>query len=170
MSLPVVPTESPNEKQHRAVIATSLNELVKFFNTIKSDAWTPVIRGSGMAGTYQIAVNGCRYTRMGRRVFLDVWVQFAAVVTGGGTGYMQITGLPFAKAASTFPIGTVHTSGLDFTTAGASLSLQFHTTTSSSILFIHENVDNTAGNDFPVSGVAANDIFYGSICYETDDL
>jgi hypothetical protein len=170
MPLPVVPLDSPNEKQHRTVIATSLNELVKFFNTIKSTtSWTPVIRGSGTAGTYEIASSTSTYSRIGRWVKLDFFITMAAAVTGGGTGYMQITGAPYTKAAGTFPIGSVYTSGLNFAAASPSLSLQFIAATATSTLFIHENVDNSAGNDFPVSGVAANNMLAGSILYETDD-
>jgi hypothetical protein len=134
-----------------------------------SGPWTAGVRGSGTAGTYEIGTQFCRYTRIGRRVWLDVYINFAGAVTGGGTGDLNVTGVPFAKVANTFPIGTLYTNGLDFTTSGASLTMQFSTTGASSTLFIKENVDNSAGNNLPISGVSASDTFYGSICYETDD-
>jgi hypothetical protein len=169
MPLPVVPLDSPNEKQHRTVIATSLNELVKFFNTIESGSWTPVVQGSGTAGTYEIASHLCRYSRIGRRVFLDVSITFAGAVTGGGTGYMQITGVPYAKSASTSPIGPAAVVGVDFTTAGASLSLSFITSAASSIVYIFETVDAAGGKSLPIAGIGASDAVIASICYETDD-
>lgn len=169
MPLPVVPPDSPHERQHRAAMATSLNELVKFFNTIKSGSWTPVIRGSGTAGTYEIASHTCRYSRIGRLVKLDIGVTMAAAVTGGGTGYMQITGAPFTKVANSFPVGPVVCTGLNFTAASPSLSLQFITSAATSTLYIHENVDNSNGNDFPVAGLTANNTFASTIWYETDD-
>jgi hypothetical protein len=170
MTLPVVPTDSPNEKQHRTVIANSLNELVKFFNTIKSDSWTPLVQGAGTAGTYEIATNGCRYTRIGRRVNLDVLVVMAGALTGGGAGNLNITGLPFNKAVNTRPVGSVWTSGVDFTTSGASIALSFNTfAATSKTLIILEAVDNAAGSTIPITAIAANDSIFGSICYETDD-
>jgi hypothetical protein len=168
MSLPVVPTDSANEKQHRTVIATSLNELVKFFNTIKSEPWTPVVRGSGTAGTYQIASNLCRYSRIGRRVWLDVLITMAPVVTGGGTSALAITGIPFAKIANSYPVGAARLSGVDWT-AGANLCIAFDNTAASSTLVFQETNDNAANTQVAITGLAANDVIFGSICYETDD-
>jgi hypothetical protein len=134
-----------------------------------SNAWTPVIGGNSTPGTYEVSFNFSRYTRIGRRVFLDLYVKLANSVTGGGVGYLAITGLPFAKSAGGFPIGAVHTGGVDFTTSGASLSIQFISTGASSVLYLHENVDNTAGNIVQIGQVAAQDEISASICYETDD-
>ena len=126
------------------------------------------IQGSGTAGTYETQTNACRYTRIGRRVWLDVWIQFAAVITGGGTGNLQITGVPYAKAASVFSIGTCRLSGIDWA-AGANLSIGFISAGASSVLAILETNDNAASTFVQISGIAALDQLFGSICYETDD-
>jgi hypothetical protein len=169
MTLPVVPVTSADEKQHRTVIATSLNELVKFYNTIESGAWTATIRGSGTAGTYEIADQGCRYSRIGRLVFLDVSIIMAGAITAGGTGNLQITGAPYAKMAGTVSQGAIYASGVDYT-AGASLSLSFISLAETAILMINQTTDNAAAAAVPVSGLAANDEIYASIVYETDEL
>lgn len=169
MSLPAVPLDSSDEKQHRTIIATVLNELVKLFNKTTSGTWTPVIRGSGTAGTYEIASHLCRYQRIGRLVVLDVRITMAAAVTGGGTGYLQITGAPYVKVANSSPIGSVRLSGVDYA-ANATLSMLFIDPAATSTLFFSETNDNAAATDLQVAGVAANDILGGSICYETDDL
>lgn len=70
--------------------------------------WTPVVSGSITAGTYQIGTNGSTYTKVGRLVTLQCFIQFAAVVTGGGVGNLKITGLPFSKSANTYPVGSVY--------------------------------------------------------------
>lgn len=168
MPLPVVPLDSPDERQHRTVIATSLNELVKFFNTIKSETWTAAVRGSGTAGTYEIASQNCRYTRIGRRVFLDISITMAAAVTGGGTGFLEITGAPFTKIANSLPYGDARLSGVDYT-AGAMISLGFITSAATSILYFDETTDNAAASQVQIAGLSANDVLNGSICYETDD-
>ena len=168
MPLPVVPTESADERQHRTIISTVLNELVKQYP--QHGSWTAVVRGSGTAGTYEIATQRCRYTRIGRRVFLDVGIIFAGAITGGGTGDLNITGAPYSKAANTLPIGSVRLSGIDMVTTGASVILTFNSLGSAvSTLQINETVDNAAPNTVQISGVAANDQIFGSICYETDD-
>jgi hypothetical protein len=166
MPLPLVPTDSANEKQHRTILATTLNELVKLYP--RQGDWTATIRGSGTAGTYEIASQLCRYTRTGRRVWLDVGITMAGAVTGGGTGDLAITGLPFAKAASTYPIGNVLLYGLDWT-AGASLSLAFSSTLASSSLVITQTIDTAAYAGVPIGAIGAGDLFFASICYETDD-
>lgn len=133
-----------------------------------SSTWTPVIRGSGTAGTYQIATNNSRYTRMGRRVHLDVFITLAGAITGGGTGGIQIDGVPFSKIANTYPLGNVQTDGVDFD-GGASLSLSFSAVAASSALILRESFDNAAASAVLVSGLLANDTIIGSISYETDD-
>lgn len=168
MPLPFVPLDTTNERQHRTLIATTINELIRACYPREGD-WTAAIRGSGTAGTYQIASQTCRYTRIGRRVWLDVGITMAAVVTGGGTTALQITGAPYAKAASTFPVGSVRLNGLDTSAGAVHASLVFSATSASSILMISETQDNAAPTDFAISGIAANDTIHASICYETDD-
>lgn len=142
----------------------------EFFNAaVESGPWTATVRGATTAGTYEIATQNCRYTRIGRRVWLDVYIRMAGALTGGGTGYLQITGVPYAKAANTLPQGAVYTAGLDFTTSGASLSLSFHTTAADTVLYLNESSDNLAAGTVPISGLSALDDIFASICYETDD-
>jgi len=133
-----------------------------------SSTWTAAIRGSGTAGTYQILSQNCRYSRIGRRIFLDLNITMAAAVTGGGTGALNITGVPFAKIADAFPIGAVSLDGLDWT-AGALLALTFTTAGAGSTLQIRETNDNAAAAGLAVSAIAANDVIAGSISYETAD-
>ena len=57
--------------------------------------WTPVIRGSGTAGTYEQTVTRALYTKVGRQVTLQCYITLQSSVTGGGTGYLQVTGAPF---------------------------------------------------------------------------
>jgi hypothetical protein len=68
--------------------------------------FTPVIRGSSTAGTYQLAVAQGIYVKIGSQVTVLVNCQIVASgVTGGGTGSVQITGLPFVTAASPSVVG-----------------------------------------------------------------
>lgn len=165
MTLPSVPLDSANEKQHRTLIATTLNELVKQFP--QHGDWTASIRGAGTAGTYEIASQFCRYTRIGRRVWLNVLVTMGASVTGGGTSNLQIIGAPFSRMTGSGPVGEVSLSGVDLTAGTISIALSFDSGGSS--LEILQTSDNAAVASCPISGLAANDVIIGSICYETDD-
>lgn len=136
-----------------------------------SGSWTPVIRGSGTAGTYELnsTLTKCRYQKIGRRVFLDGYITFASSITGGGTGYMQITGVPYPKVADCYCSGAVFHRGLDIVTAGAKLTVHFTTLGAGTFpLYLFESVDNGLGADFAISGVSANDDMNFSINYETD--
>jgi hypothetical protein len=166
MTLPFVPTDSANEKQHRTLIATTLNELVKLYP--REGSWTAVIEGSSVTGTYEIASQICRYTRIGRRVWLDVGITMAGSLTGGGSGDLYIANLPFIKAANTFPVGNVAVYGVDWT-AGVSLSLSFYRVDVATALTIRQTADNAVWSAVPISGLSAGDLIFGSICYETDD-
>ena len=125
--------------------------------------WTPVIRGSGTAGTYQLATDYTTYTKIGRQVTVSASIRLGTSVTGGGTGYLQITGLPFQKAANTAAIGSVLLNGVDFT--GNYVIIAFASISASSILYLAETVDNNTPNDLPISSVSANDEIVFTITY-----
>ena len=88
-----------------ATPGTGTSELLADY---EEGTWTPVIRGSGTAGTYEIGTNGCTYTKVGRQVTLNVFIQMAGAVTGGGTGDLQITAAPFAKSADSNATAAVY--------------------------------------------------------------
>jgi hypothetical protein len=63
--------------------------------------WMPTIEGTTLAGTVTYGARNGRYTKMGRVVQIECYVQWSA---GTGTGNLLITGLPFTSAsASVFP-------------------------------------------------------------------
>ena len=58
--------------------------------------WTPTIQGSATAGTYTPSTAVGKYTKVGRAVHLEFYIQNFSTASGG-SGYMRIEGLPFAK-------------------------------------------------------------------------
>lgn len=71
--------------------------------------WTPTISGSVTAGAGTYFNQTGRYTKIGRLVFIQAWIN-----CGGhtGTGNMLLTGLPFASASggsifSSFSVGLI---------------------------------------------------------------
>lgn len=125
--------------------------------------WTAVIRGSGTAGTYEITTQYSNYTKIGRVVHLESTILFAGTVTGGGTGYMQITGCPFTKMTGSAPIGVVGLDGIDFT--GTQITVGFIARTITDILSFAEIVDAGAIVDFPISAIGANNTIGFSITF-----
>lgn len=133
-----------------------------------SGSWTASILGSVTAGTYEISSQFCSYTRIGNRVWLDFFIQMAAVITGGGAGVLLIRGAPFAKRANSFPLGGLSASGMDLD-AGAIPSITFETTAATSDIVIRQSFDNAPASNQGISSLSATDLLIGSICYETED-
>lgn len=123
-------------------------------------SWTPVIRGSGTAGTYQTSTATGTYTKIGNLVTLICAIT-GLNPTGGGTGDMQITGLPFPKAngANACGGGLFHIIGLSTPT-----SISFSTRGASSILYVCGMSGNSAVVA-PISGFVNGSIIDFSISY-----
>jgi hypothetical protein len=56
--------------------------------------WTGLIAGSTTAGTFTNLINSCSYTKIGRQVTVQYYVQWES---GTGTGNLILTGLPFTS-------------------------------------------------------------------------
>jgi hypothetical protein len=135
----------------------------ELLNDYEEGTWSPTIRGSGTAGTYELATDYTTYTKIGRQVTISGAIRLGTSITGGGTGYLQITGLPFQKAANTQAMGSVLLNGVDFT--GSYVTISFTSVSASSILYLTETVDNSTPIDLPISAVAANDEIVFTITY-----
>ena len=139
---------------------TTSSELL---NDYEEGTWTPTIRGSGTAGTYELATDYTTYTKIGRQVTLNGQIKLGTSVTGGGTGYLQILGAPFTKAASTVAAGAVVLSGINFT--GDFVSISFASLGATTTIFLPETVDNASSNDLPISAAVANATIQFTITY-----
>jgi len=72
--------------------------------------WTPTISGSTTPGTGTYLNQTGRYTKIGRLVFIQAWINCGGGHTG--TGNMLLTGLPFTSASggaifSAFSVGMI---------------------------------------------------------------
>jgi len=128
--------------------------------------FTPVVQGSGTAGTYELSFSQAYYTKIGRMVTLHLSFGLDDPITGGGSGYVQISGLPFVKADNHNVVGTVRSTGFDYT--GDYLITSFTTAgTTSTILGIFGNQDNASISLTPISGLSAGDSFRINVSYLT---
>lgn len=99
MTLQLIQTDLPNEKarQHRTLIATTVNELAKVHP--EQGEWTPRIGGSVADGAHTYSVQSGSYFKIGTRVFAD----FAILLTAKDaalSGTVTIKGLPFVPLVS----------------------------------------------------------------------
>jgi hypothetical protein len=123
--------------------------------------WTPVLRGSSTAGTYELSTASGNYTKIGRQVSVNCRITLAASITGGGSGYAQITGLPFNNGSVS--IGCLRFSGVDF--VGNFVNVSFIGASGVSTVYFPESVDNAPTNDLDISGFSALDTVDFSITY-----
>ena len=127
--------------------------------------WTPVIRGASTAGTYEISNYLASYIKIGRQVTASGLVRLASSITGGGTAYLKITGLPFAKATNCQFVGPIILEAVDFT--ADQVCVEFVSTNETSELYLRSTVDNSSGNDVQISSVSANALFNFTISYRS---
>tara|TARA_R100001594_G_scaffold61908_2_gene96183 strand:+ start:874 stop:1659 length:786 start_codon:yes stop_codon:yes gene_type:complete len=96
------------------VASTDANTLDDY----EEGTWTPVVTGTSTAGTYEPdgTFNKGFYQKIGRMVTVRGISMLASSITGGGSGNMQIGGLPFNYDAShNCGAGAVVTDSVDFT-------------------------------------------------------
>lgn len=126
--------------------------------------WTPELRGSGTAGTYETTTATGWYTRIGRTVNVNFKLQLSSVITGGGTGFAVITGLPFNVGITNSVAGSVIMSGVDFNASASYVALNTRSAGSAQLIF-EEVFANGAIDDVAIADFAANDVVIGSITY-----
>lgn len=80
--------------------------------------WTPTVIGTSTAGTATYANQAGKYTKIGRLVFVECYLNWSA---GTGTGDLRIGGLPFAvsNVSPTYPCATIGRINNVTLTAGA---------------------------------------------------
>lgn len=84
-----------------ATPGTGTSEL---FDDYEIGTFTPVIEGTTTAGTATYVTQNGRYTKIGNRVFVSIYVNYNSHT---GTGNMKVTGLPFSSVnLSLFNAGT----------------------------------------------------------------
>jgi hypothetical protein len=177
--LGALPTVIYKEDGYFSYVGNNRYRLNPFIGVLYNDAYkllaemfwlrgtfTAVISGLGTAGTYQVASQVSTYTVIGRSVTLNSKITLAAVVTGGGAGNLQITGLPYTGKAATFAYGSVVLSGVNYTTAGASIASEMDGTSHSSAIWFAETADNAASAYIPIGAVTANNVIAFSVTYE----
>jgi len=129
--------------------------------------WTPVLRGAGTAGVYTLTVdtNGATYTKVGRKVSVNCSINVTATPYSAGTGYAQITGLPFANAGQA--VGSCYFSGVDLNVACAWCDVSFISANQQTTVYFDTVVDNSSSIDTSISGFGPGSIIRFGLTYFT---
>lgn len=94
--------------------------------------WTPTVIGTGTVGTATYTYQFGNYTKIGRQVFVECFLNWSA---GTGTGDLRIAGLPFTvSTALTYPCATIGRINNVTLTASATPQAYFEPGTSQIIL------------------------------------
>lgn len=124
----------------------------QLLNWYEEGTFTPTVRGSITAGTATYANQKGSYTRIGRMVYFQIYVDWSA---GTGTGNLQIAGLPYTSANnSTYPSVTLG---------------QMNNIATTALYIPCANVANSGSyidfNQYPVGGGAVINIPYDGAGY-----
>lgn len=77
--------------------ATSGTGTSELFDDYEEGTFTPVVQGSSTAGTATYSAQNGRYTKIGEKVFFEVYVNYNS---GTGTGNLRVGGLPFTSISA----------------------------------------------------------------------
>jgi hypothetical protein len=126
--------------------------------------WNPIISGHTTAGTYELnAATTGYYTKCGRVVHLEAYIMLASSITGGGSGWFKITGLPFTKISGPASVGAVMLSGIDFTASYCVVG--FATASVAAYLIVYQIIDAGDFDVLPITAIGANDVISFQINY-----
>ena len=121
-------------------------------NDYEEGTWTPVFQGSSGTGSYSYTAGAtARYTKVGNLVTLTASLMNVTAVSAM-SGYVQITGMPFAKPANTYGSGAVGINqwNLGFEVINALLEpVSYGSATS--ILYIHLLKNSAASSNLLIS-------------------
>jgi hypothetical protein len=143
--------------------AVSASSDANTLDDYEEGTWTPVVRGAGTAGTYTpVTVDGI-YTKVGRLVTASFRILGGFSTASGGTGYMQITGVPFTNAG--YACGSVRFQSLVIGASTVMVDLEFIASSGVTILNFFESYNNAAGQDTPISSVSTSTTLFGTITF-----
>ena len=151
------------------VASTDANTLDDY----EEGTFTPVIRGSTTAGTYELntSFDDGFYQKVGRVVTVRVVVALAGSITAGGTGDYVISGLPFNYDVShNAGYGAVACDSVDFDrtdTGIVGICVGAASGTDSDFLRILQIEDDASFRTLPISQAAAADFFEFTYTYAT---
>ena len=114
--------------------------------------WTPAITDSNQQATWSFNSNSANYTKVGRLVTVGANC-FSIGYSGTPSGYLQIRGLPFTKAAGSFPAGSVKAQNIAFG-ADSYLTVEPIGAGATDTVYLRVSTNNTGGVDLLASNLS----------------
>jgi hypothetical protein len=135
-----------------ATPGTGTSELLADY---EEGTWTPTVFGSTSAGTYELSAStNCSYQKVGNNVTVLAFIRSAASVTGGGSGDIRISGLPFNMSATVY--GSAVTGSTTMTFTGSYLAVERTTSSSTATLYVYGLSALGVETQVPISSFVAN--------------
>ena len=126
--------------------------------------WTPVLVGAAVSGTYELGDTYAVYTKIGRQVTASMQIQLASSITGGGSGYAAIYGLPFVKIANAQFQGVCSFEGVAY--SADIVTTEFTSPTGAvSTIYFRQSASNSSGSDLLISAFSADDVIKITLTY-----
>ena len=144
------------------IAGVSFDSGTNTLNAYEAATWTPAFTGAGGAPTITYTTQVGYYTRIGNLVFLK-W-QVTVNTISGGSGQLQITGLPFTSSNDAMTARTAISSSrinwpAGYTTIFASLA------PNSAVIGVIADGDDLAGSTVNITDVANGDVMIGQLIY-----
>ena len=143
-----------------SVAGSTTSQILKDY---EEGTWVPEFRGTtGSAGASDTTVNGARYTKIGRQVFIECYVTWATI--GDWTGDSRLYGLPYqASDSSTYPSLTIgYIGSVSFQSGNMIVA---HVLNNNTYIRFYEVNDDAAPSDITVSSWADGDVLFLSGTY-----
>lgn len=128
---------------YKSLIANSGN-----LSDYESSTFTPVLQGSGTAGTPTYATQVGQYTRFGRICVVRIFFNISAFA--GATGTLQVSGLPFTSANVTGLVQCFGTRAGSLTYSGIDNILQAKIEPNTTVIDIMSTTNAGIENGVPI--------------------
>jgi hypothetical protein len=114
--------------------------------------WTPTVLGTSTPGTYTVVASGATYRKVGKLVHVQARISFSAA--SGGTGNLQIAGLPFSYTAAQAISQSVNLNDVNF--SGGNYINVVHTGAGvANTLFLMRIIDGGSSAPLAITSISA---------------
>jgi hypothetical protein len=114
--------------------------------------WTPTVLGTSTPGTYTVVASGATYRKVGKLVHVQARISFSAA--SGGTGNLQIAGLPFSYTAAQSISQSVNLNNVNF--SGGNYVNVVHTGAGvANTLFLMRIIDGGSSAPLAITSISA---------------
>jgi len=131
--------------------------------------WTPVLKGGGASGTYELSDYSATYTKIGRVVYVSCSITLSSSITGGGTSYALISGLPFNYDVSEDKAltGNLRTTGVNYDSSATQINVVRESGADSGRVGFLETFPNAAAQFIQISDFSGSDTLNFTLTYHT---